>query len=164
MTKVITYYLEQTSSEEICGKPQIDGFLITEAKVKQYQYNRFFYESVGADWAWQDKLKWDISEWKQYAERDTLHLFVGYYQGSPAGYYELEEQAEGNVEISYFGLMPAFIGKGLGGYLLTNALENAWMLAGTTRVWVHTCSLDHPGALQNYKARGMKVYLQEASR
>ncbi|WP_246841021.1 GNAT family N-acetyltransferase [Hahella sp. CCB-MM4] len=132
--------------------------------MKQYQYNRFFYESVGADWEWNDKLKWSDTEWKQYAERESLHLFVGYFQGSPAGYFELERQNEGAIEISYFGLMPAFIGKGLGGFLLTSALENAWQMKETNRVWVHTCSLDHPGALQNYQSRGMRIYHQETSK
>ncbi|WP_020409160.1 GNAT family N-acetyltransferase [Hahella ganghwensis] len=162
MTQVITYYLEQTDPKQIKEKPPVEHFKVIEAEIKQYQYNRFFYQSVGAEWDWKDKLQWSDIEWKDYAEKEELHLYVGYYKGSPAGYFELEKQEEGNVEISYFGLMPAFIGKGLGGYLLTKALVNAWSFKDTQRVWVHTCSLDHPGALSNYRARGMRVY-QEVS-
>jgi GNAT superfamily N-acetyltransferase len=76
-------------------------------------------------------------------------------RGTPAGYAELERQGAGDVEIAYFGLIPAFIGQGLGGWLLSHVIERAWAMAATTRVWVHTCSLDGPHALANYKARGM---------
>jgi len=67
------------------------------------------------------------------------------------------------VEIAYFGLVPQFIGRGLGGPLLTRTLEEAWKL-GPNRVWVHTCTLDHVAALANYKARGMVVYEAKITR
>jgi GNAT superfamily N-acetyltransferase len=63
------------------------------------------------------------------------------------------------VEIAYFGLLLKFIGRGLGGALLTSAIENAWAWSPTpSRVWVHTCNRDHPSALANYQARGFKIY------
>ena len=96
-----------------------------------------------------------------FAENENLRTWVGYYKGSPAGYYELQQQDGGDVEIAYFGLAPRFIGKGFGGYLLSHAIKSAWNWEGTRRVWVHTCTLDHPTALQNYKARGLEVYKVE---
>jgi GNAT superfamily N-acetyltransferase len=87
-----------------------------------------------------------------------LHLFVAYKDGAPAGYFELQQQGDATVEIMYFGLSERFIGKGFGGYLLTQAIEQAWSLPNTRRVWVHTCSLDHPSALQNYQARGFSLF------
>jgi GNAT superfamily N-acetyltransferase len=77
------------------------------------------------------------------------------------GYFELEQQTQGNVEVAYFGLLPQFVGKGLGGQLLTAAVSRAWEL-GARRVWVHTCDLDHPRALENYQARGFRVFKVEA--
>ena len=77
--------------------------------------------------------------------------------GTPAGYFELETQAGGNAEIAYFDLLPQFIGRGLGGALLTATVERAWAI-GASRVWVHTCSLDHPNALPGYQARGFRVF------
>jgi len=65
------------------------------------------------------------------------------------------------VEILYFGLAEAFFGQGFGGPLLTHALQSAWAWPGTTKVWVHTCSLDHPSALANYQARGLRIYREE---
>jgi GNAT superfamily N-acetyltransferase len=89
-----------------------------------------------------------------------LRTFVAYVDGSPAGYFELLPDGEGGIEIVYFGLLPSFVGRGLGGHLLTTALEEAWRM-DPTRVWVHTCSLDHPAALKNYQARGMDLYRTE---
>jgi GNAT superfamily N-acetyltransferase len=73
----------------------------------------------------------------------------------------LRRDDQSGVEIAYFGLLPAFIGRGLGGALLTNAIEEAWQMS-PERVWVHTCTLDHPSALANYQARGMEVYKVES--
>jgi GNAT superfamily N-acetyltransferase len=81
--------------------------------------------------------------------------------GEFAGYYELERQADGDVEIAYIGLMTQAIGRGIGGSLLESALRHAWQLPGTRRVWVHTCTLDAPAALANYQARGMRIFHTE---
>ena len=129
----------------------------------QFQFNRFLYQLVGKDWAWTDRLSWSDEQWKAYAESDNLRTWVAYYKGSPAGYYELEQQKGGDVEIAYFGLAPKFIGQGFGGYLLSRAIKSAWKMKGTKRVWVHTCTLDHPSALHNYQARGLEVYRVEKS-
>lgn len=80
---------------------------------------------------------------------------MAYLAGNPAGYFGLEAQPSGDIEIAYFGLLPQFIG--LGGYLLIRAIKVAWEL-NAARVWVNTCSLDHPKALANYRARGLQIY------
>ena len=89
-----------------------------------------------------------------------IHLMPGYLD---LLHYELQKQNYDNVEIASFGLAPKFIGKGLGGYLLFQAIKSAWEWKDTRRVWVHTCNLDHPNSLPNYKARGMKVYNVETA-
>lgn len=135
-------------------------FQIKEAIVKQWEFNRFLYLLVGRDWAWNDKKGWSEAQWQGYAESDRLRTFVAYYTGSVAGYYELRGDARDGAEIAMFGLAPKFVGRGFGGALLTNALESAWATKAT-RVWLHTCSLDHPAALPNYQARGMRIYKVE---
>ncbi len=77
-------------------------------------------------------------------------------RGPPAGYAELEDQGVA-VELSSFGLLPAFIGRGLGPRVLDAALRRAWAI-GRSRVWVHTCSLDGPAALRTYQRRGLEIY------
>lgn len=121
------------------------------------EFNQFMYRSIGADWSWQEKRDWDAARWQAYAEAPGLYTFAVSYAGESAGYFELRQDPHGGIEIAYFGLLPAFIGKGLGGAVLSSALEHAWRL-GCDRVWVHTCTLDHPAALPNYQARGMRLY------
>jgi len=80
--------------------------------------------------------------------------------GESGGYFELYRHADESVEIDYFGLTPTFIGRGLGGLLLTRAVREAWAL-GARRVWLHTCTLDSPNALPGYQARGFRPYKTE---
>lgn len=163
MTEVTTYYLEMKSPSLLIDKTDARGLQIHECKVKQFQVNWFLYQFVGEDWGWTDKLSWSDEQWKAYAEHDNLGTWVAYFAGSPAGYFELQKQNDGNVEIAYFGLAPNFIGQGFGGYLLSEAIKFAWAWEGTNRVWVHTCTLDHPSALQNYQSRCMKIYRVETT-
>ncbi len=142
-------------------KPPVDGLLINEAQVKQYKVNRFLYDLIGEAWNWTDKANWPQERWEAYAHADDLRTWIAWSQGSIAGYFELQRQIEGATEIAYFGLAPAFIGKGFGGPMLSTAINLAWQWGDTTRVIVNTCSLDHPGALANYRARGFEVYRTE---
>jgi GNAT superfamily N-acetyltransferase len=133
---------------------------IREQTERDWRFNQDLYFRVGEQWEWIDKRPWPDEQWKQYAAAPELRTFAAYYNGTLAGYYELRCDREGGVEIAYFGLLPEFIGQGLGGALLTSAIEEAWRIA-PTRVWVHTCNRDHPRALANYQARGMVVYKVE---
>jgi GNAT superfamily N-acetyltransferase len=158
---VTTFYLQMLSPSEHrearCEDPR---FQIMEAKVRQWPFNKFLYVLVGAQWAWRDKLSWTDAQWAAWAESEDLRTWVGYYDGSPAGYFELHRQPEANVELAYFGLAPSFIGRGLGRALLSAAIDEAWKMS-PRRIWVHTCTLDHPNALQNYQARGFSLYNTE---
>ena len=79
-----------------------------------------------------------------------------------AGYGELERQPEESVEIAYFGLLRQFMGMGIGGFLLSDTVERAFR-AGARRVWLHTCSLDSPQAMENYRARGFRLFKEESA-
>ena len=161
-TTVVTYHLEMTAPSQL-RPSQAEGaeLQILKAEIPCPEFNRFLYASVGGDWYWIDRLSWTYPKWEEYLARPEIHTWVGYVAGTPAGYFELEQQAEGSVEIVYFGLLSQFIGQGLGGRLLTAAIEQAWKL-DAHRVWVHTCSLDGPTALRNYQARGFQVFLEES--
>ncbi|HAM70484.1 MAG TPA: GNAT family N-acetyltransferase [Verrucomicrobiales bacterium] len=154
-------YLEMRERDAVRPRPCPDPrFQVREATVKQWRFNKFLYTLVGNDWKWFDKLKWTDEQWRDYAEADSLRTFPAWYDGSPAGYFELRSDANNDVEIAYFGLSAPFIGRGFGGYLLSVTLQEAWAMA-PRRVWVHTCSLDHPSALANYQARGLRSYREE---
>jgi GNAT superfamily N-acetyltransferase len=160
-TKVTTYYLHMTDPAEL--RPSRKGGIelqVQRAEIPCPELNRFLYTAVGGDWYWIDRLSWTYDRWLEYLDRPELETWVGYISGTPVGYYELEIQWGANVEIAYFGLFPQFIGRGVGGDLLTKAIERTWAM-GAARVWVHTCSLDGPSALANYQARGLRLYKEE---
>jgi GNAT superfamily N-acetyltransferase len=155
---VTTWFLEMHGRADLQpARPAPPAFNLVRAEIPCPQLNRFLYTAVGAQWQWYTRLTWDYSQWLAYLNRPDLETWVAYVSGTPAGYFELERQKTGAVQIQYFGLLPDFVGKGLGGALLTAAVERAWDM-GADRVWVHTCDLDHPQALANYTARGFHLY------
>jgi GNAT superfamily N-acetyltransferase len=159
---LITTYLEMRSRDQLRPKRGDARFQVREKTERDWRFNRDLYFRVGEQWDWIDKRPWTDDQWKEYATARDLRTFAGYYDEALAGYYELRRDREGGIEIAYFGLFPEFIGRGLGGALLTSAIERAWrMEPKTSRVWVHTCNRDHPQALANYQSRGMTVYKVE---
>ena len=161
MSEITVYYLEMLSREQLVPGKTATDLIVHEACVKRWPLNRFLYQYVGGPWEWRDKLSWSDPQWQEYAESDQLRTWVGYEQGSPAGYFELQRQTDDTVEIKYFGLAEGFIGKGFGGHLLSRAIDEAWRWGDVQRVCVNTCSLDHPAALSNYQTRGMQLYKTE---
>ena len=156
---LITTYLEVLSRDQLRPKRSNARFQVRERTERDWRFNRDLYLRVGEQWDWVDKRSWTDDQWKEYAAAPELRKFAGYCDDVLAGYYELRLDGEGGIEIAYFGLLPEWIGRGFGGALLTSAIERAWgMEPNPSRVWVHTCSCDHPQALANYQARGLVVY------
>jgi len=159
---LITTYLEMRSADQLQPKNSDSRFRVRERTERDWRFNRDLYFRVGEQWDWVDKRAWTDDQWRGYATAPELRTFAGYYDHVLAGYYELRRDKEGGIEIAYFGLLPEWIGRGLGGALLTSSIEGAWrMEPKPSRVWVHTCNRDHPQALANYQARGMAVYKVE---
>jgi GNAT superfamily N-acetyltransferase len=121
---------------------------------------RYLYTEVGRAYCWIDRLPWSDEQIRAYLEDPDVTLWLLTVSGAPAGYFELRRDGERGVEIAYFGLLPEFLGRGLGGHLLTKAVEAAWD-SGAQRVWLHTNTLDHPAALPNYLKRGFTVFRVE---
>jgi len=119
------------------------------------------YRTVGEAYHWRDRWDWTDAEIRAHLAQPEITLHVARRDGTLAGWYELRRVPEdGSVEIAYFGLAPAAIGRGLGKHLLSCAVRDAWALA-PSRVWLHTCTLDHPAALPNYEKRGFARYKTE---
>lgn len=160
MTRVRTTHLELRSPD--CLKPSTRAprdLVLLKAGTPSPELNRFLYTAVGGDWHWHDRLAWPWSRWMEWLGRPEVETWVMYRGGTPAGYFELEAQDGGDVEIAYLGILPGFAGQGLGGYLVTRAVQRAFgMRPGVGRVWLHTCTLDHPGALSNYLKRGFVIF------
>ena len=155
------YHLEMLDRARFAPKACPAGFEAALVAPPDPEVNAAFYRNVGAPWNWTDRLSWPRGAWRRYVDRVALRTWVGRLHDQPVGYFELETQDEGNVQIAYFGLLPAFIGQGLGGPLLSAAVGRAWDTPGARRVWLHTCTHDHPRALDNYRKRGFAVFRTE---
>ena len=166
---VRTTYLEQRSAGDVRpARAPAEPVEVVRVAGPAPEFSRFLYATVGGDWHWSDRLRWTREDWLAHLNRPLVEIWVAWVGGAPAGYLELCGSStvdETAVEIAYFGLLPGFLGLGLGGHLLTVGLGLAWTMAGrwpgtapVRRVWVHTCTLDGPAALANYRARGLVVY------
>jgi ribosomal protein S18 acetylase RimI-like enzyme len=154
-------YLEMLTPRDLraAGAP-FEGVRIERVTARAPSFWRYLYAEVGRAHHWIDRLPWTDEDIVRYLSDPAIQLWVMTSGGAPAGYFELRTVGDGSVEIAYFGLLPDFIGCGLGKYLLTVATDKAWAL-GAQRVWLHTSSLDHPSALSNYLARGFKIFKSE---
>ena len=126
-----------------------------------FQLNKFFYKNIGKKHKWIDRLIWTETQWIDYVSNKNVKTYVFKFKNDLAGFFELishDEKKE--IEIAYFGLLEEFQNKKLGSYLLFKAIQKSFK-GDTNRVWVHTCSLDHKNALNNYIARGMKIFKTE---
>ena len=131
-------------------------------KIKpDFQLNKFFYKQVGKKHRWIDRLSWSDGKWINYISNKNLETYIISESKELAGFFELLYNPElKETEISYFGLLEEYIGKGIGGYALSVAIKKSFE-KNIKRVWLHTCTLDHPNALKNYIARGMTVFKKE---
>lgn len=159
-TLITVTYLEMAEPGEMTDEQFEKHHTLTLAEAPSAAFCRFLYASVGAPWKWYMRRDWTAAQWKRHIGRESLRIWVAYLRGTPCGYFELEHHADNSTEIALFGLLPEFIGQGLGKALLQDALQTAWC-SNPTRVWLHTCSLDHPQALPNYLARGMHICRKE---
>ena len=136
-----------------------DEMTLTRQVLAAAEY-RALYAAVGRAWHWRDRLQLSDEQLDAYFASDDVRLWVLRAAGDVAGFFEVQRHHDQRVEIMYFGLMPAYIGRRLGGWLLTRAVEEAFAL-GASRVTLHTCTLDAPAALPNYLARGFVIVREE---
>ena len=155
-------YLELTSPDQFqTAFGDFPGLVIDHVRGPSPELYRRCYRTVGEAYHWRDRWGWTDQEIRAHLARPEITLHVARQGDALVGWYELRRVAEDrSVEIAYFGLFPAAIGRGLGKHLLSCAVRDAWVLQ-PARVWLHTCTLDHLAALPNYKKRGFAPYKTE---
>ena len=162
MQKIIRNYLEIKSLDELSEvKKPNESYYLERVNPSDYQLNKFFYKQIGKSHKWVDRLEWQDNNWIEYVSNPNVFTFILKKKADIAGFFELiyhKDKLE--IEIAYFGLLDEYIGEKLGGYMLSEAIKKSFSF-NIKRVWVHTCSLDHINALQNYLSRGMKIYNKE---
>ena len=160
--KIFRKYLEIKSFKDFkeVNRPS-ENYSVVLYDSKDFQLNKFFYKSIGKNCQWVDRLVWTDLDWTKYASDERLFTYILKDKDEIGGYFELLFHKHiKEAEIAYFGILEEYFGKKLGGYLLSEAINFSFKL-GYIRVWVHTCSLDHKNALNNYLSRGMKIFKSE---
>ena len=154
-------YLEQTAPVPASTAWPEPGWCVARVECCPATFYRYLYREVGRPWHWIDRLPWSDERIRAHVASPGIEIWLLTHDTVPAGFAELERASDGSVEIVYFGLLPDFIGRRAGRPFLDAVVGRAWE-GGTTRVWVHTCTLDHPRALTNYLAGGFRVVREEA--
>ena len=155
-------YLEISSLKDLKEIKEISkDYSLELLNPTNFQLNKFFYKNVGKKHQWVDRLVWSETQWIDYVSSKNVKTYIFKYNKDLAGFFELISHTENKeTEIAYFGLLEEFQNKKLGSYLLSEAIKIS-LTENTKRVWLHTCSLDHKNALNNYIARGMKIFKTE---
>ena len=160
--KVSRTYLEIKSLNNLneVEKP-IGDYSINLVDPIDFQLNKFLYKQIGQKYFWKDRLEWSNQTWIKYVSDPKLSTYVLKDNEEIVGYFELIfHKTKVEAEIAYFGILEDYFGKKLGGYLLSHAIKKAFAL-DINRAWLHTCSLDHKYALNNYLSRGMIIFKSE---
>jgi GNAT superfamily N-acetyltransferase len=134
--------------------------MLTRIMEPTLSFYRYLYNAVGEPWLWYERRIMDDNRLQQIIHDERIEIYGLFVGGVPAGYAELNRQDPNDIELSYFGLVPDFIGMGLGRYFLEAVIDIAWSYF-PKRFWLHTCTLDHPSALQNYQRRGFSPFDQK---
>ncbi len=161
--EVITTYLEMTrppADKE--QRHRLENLAILRARNPTISFYRYLYNTVGDKCLWYERRLISDEELLNIIHHEKVSIYVLYVDGVPAGYAEFDRRIENDVELAYFGLVPEFIGRGLGSYLLDWSIRKAWSYE-PQRVWVHTCTLDHPQALPTYQKLGFTPYKRETT-
>ena len=154
-------FLELKNINDLIKKDKPEDNYSVEKTEPDFQLNKFFYKQIGKKYRWTDRLIWTDLQWSNYVSNKNLETYVIKNGKDLVGYFELIHHPEKNeTELAYLGLFEAYFGKGVGGYALTTAILKSFEKK-IKRMWVHTCTLDHPNAIKNYLARGMKIFKEE---
>ena len=158
-------YLEIKSLKDLQeSKQPSEDYTVNLIEPNDFQLNKFFYKNIGKKHKWIDRLIWTEQKWIKYVSNKDVKTFVLKNKNDLVGFYELVLHLEKKeVEIAYFGILEEYQNKKLGSFLLSDAIKKSFG-ENAVRVWLHTCSLDHKNALNNYLSRGMKIFKTEIVR
>jgi len=158
--KITVYYLQMLAYQERAVPPPGAGISVIHSRRPTVAWYRFLYDAVGRDYDWTSRKKLSDAELAAIIQDPRVEIQVVFVEGVPAGFVELDRRVGGEIEITQFGLVPEFIGQGLGRYFLQWAIDRAWSYT-PRRLWLHTCTTDHPAALPNYLKAGFAIYKEE---
>ena len=163
ISTVVTYLVIEELPRTLPPMPAGPKLALMKAEQIPLHFYRYLYRTVGSAWLWFERLHLSDENLARRVHRDGIEIFVLYGNGAPAGYYELDFRKAHSANLAYFGLMPEWIGRGIGPWLLGSAIAEMFS-RGASRATVNTCTLDHPAALPLYQKLGFRPVAQENRR
>ena len=163
MTKEVKRnYLEINSLKDLNqGSKPSDDYSLNLLDPANFQLNKFFYKNIGNKHKWVDRLTWNEEKWIDYVSSKNVKTYILKYKEDLVGFFELiYHQEKKEIELAYLGILEEYQNKKLGSHILSEAIKESFKNK-INRVWVHTCTLDHKNALNNYMTRGMKIFKTE---
>jgi len=161
--EVVVTYLEMTRRPNRPAAPHRgEKLALMRLERPVPSFYRYLYNTVGSPWLWYERRLMNDDTLCDIVHHQKVEVSVLYVGGNPAGFVELDCRVAEDIELAFLGLLPEFIGRGLGHYLLDWAVDEAWDKE-PDRVWVHTCNLDHPHAIAVYQRAGFVPYRQETT-
>lgn len=163
---VTTYFLSMEKPSILKEPDTPENIKLTYLTHKTPEFCQFLFLRVGGPFRWYSRMGWNYQEWKAHLASELVHIYVAEVGGAPIGYFELIfDEAKQSAELKFIGLMPTAIGKGYGRWLLNTAIYKSFTTYDTClKLWLHTCSEDHPSALQNYVKRGFVLEREETAK
>ena len=153
---VVTHLEMRTPPEYAVARP-FASVSIRRVENPEPGWYRTLFRRIGADWLWFSRLLLDDTALAAILQSPEVDVFTVESGGPDRGMAELDRRGFPEIEVAFFGLAPELIGRGVGAWLMSVALETAWSHQ-PNRVTVHTCTLDHPGALSFYRRCGFVPY------
>jgi len=163
LVEVTIFHLEMLSPALRSVPVPRDGLTVLHVQSPSVSYYRSLYNAVGKDFYWLSRRKLSDEALAVILGDPRNEMHVLQVDGAPAGFAELDRRQSDAIELVQFGLMPDFIGQGIGKWFLQWTIDKAWSYE-PKRFWLHTCTLDHPAALPNYLKAGFVQFKQEAIR
>lgn len=161
LREVVNYLEMRDSPKRMLVAPTGRKVALMRAEHPTLHFYRYLYNTVGEPWMWWERRAMSDDALAEIIQDPLVEIYVLYAQGVPAGFAELDRRVDDEIELAYFGLLPEFIGSGLGRYFMTWAVDAAWHHE-PERLWVHTCNFDHPAALSVYQRAGFVAYDQSS--
>jgi len=156
LANVVTY-LEMRTPPAAASSPAMSEYSIRREATPDLDWYRRLYREIGEPWLWFSRLRLSDDELRAVLHDPKVDVFALSHHGADQGLLEFDRRCFPDIELSFFGVIPALIGKGAGRTLLRQCLPLAWEHQ-PQRVWLHTCTADHPAALVFYRKFGFIPY------
>jgi GNAT superfamily N-acetyltransferase len=155
---IVKTFMEMRERPAPAPAPASPDALLLRAPTPEPAFYRWLFGAVGEPWLWWTRALMTDGQLREVIHDPRVEIHVLYVEGQPAGFMELDRRTEGEVELAFCGLIPRFIGRRFGEFLVRSAVAYAWAPPNASRLWLHTCTLDHPRAVEFYRRHGFVAY------